>query len=108
MQSTSDIDINKNNKYIGSLVHNANISEMEPNSPLRNIKITHAEKFTGGQSNPTYVIYSNDGRFVLRRKPFGVLLKSAHAIDREFMVPKALRTSVVPVANMFHYCKIRQ
>ena len=41
-------------------------------------------KFAGGQSNPTYRIDSPSGSYVLRRKPFGPLLPSAHAVDREF------------------------
>ena len=43
-------------------------------------------KFKGGQSNPTYLIDAPSGRYVLRRKPFGPLLPSAHAVDREYRV----------------------
>jgi len=63
-----------------------------------------AEKFTGGQSNPTYLLQSPSGRYVLRRKPEGVLLKSAHAVDREFRVQAALAGTVVPVARMHALC----
>jgi len=42
------------------------------------------EEFAGGQSNPTYLITTDDRRYVLRRKPPGELLKSAHAVDREY------------------------
>lgn len=41
-----------------------------------------AEKFSGGQSNPTYLLRARSGRYVLRRQPPGDLLKSAHAVDR--------------------------
>ena len=46
----------------------------------------HLTKFKGGQSNPTYKIAAASGNYVLRRKPFGPLLPSAHAVDREFRV----------------------
>lgn len=62
------------------------------------------EKFAKGQSNPTYRLFSQGADYVLRRKPPGKLLKSAHAVDREYRVIKALAGSNVPVANAFHYC----
>jgi aminoglycoside phosphotransferase (APT) family kinase protein len=63
-----------------------------------------AEKFAGGQSNPTYLIAAASGKYVLRRKPPGELLKSAHAVDREFRVMQALTTSEVPVPQMRVLC----
>ncbi len=60
------------------------------------------EKFQDGQSNPTYKVTSGNTRFVLRVKPPGVLLKSAHAIDREFRVMQALGPTDVPVPKMLH------
>lgn len=63
-----------------------------------------AEKFAGGQSNPTFGLTARSGRYVLRRKPPGVLLKSAHAVDREFRVQQALADSDVPVAKMHVLC----
>ena len=63
-----------------------------------------ASKFEGGQSNPTYRIDAASGRYVLRRKPPGVLLQSAHAVDREFRVLCALQDSAVPVARALHLC----
>jgi aminoglycoside phosphotransferase (APT) family kinase protein len=48
------------------------------------------EKFKSGQSNPTYLLTAASGRYVLRTKPPGQLLKSAHQVDREFTVMKAL------------------
>lgn len=64
-----------------------------------------ATKFAGGQSNPTFLIESASGRYVLRRKPPGELLKSAHAVDREFKVIKALADSDVPVAKAYCLCE---
>ena len=61
-------------------------------------------KFTDGQSNPTYRIDAASGSYVLRRKPPGVLLPSAHAVDREFRVLRALHGSAVPVARALHLC----
>ncbi len=63
-----------------------------------------AEKFAGGQSNPTYLIEVASGKYVLRRKPPGELLKSAHAVDREFRVMRALASTEVPVPKMRVLC----
>ena len=64
-----------------------------------------ATKFKGGQSNPTYLLEAASGKYVLRRKPPGKLLASAHAVDREFRVLQALiGTSSVPVARPLHLC----
>ncbi len=64
-----------------------------------------ATKFKGGQSNPTYRIDAASGRYVLRRKPPGPLLPSAHAVDREFRVLQALHGTSVPVAKPLHLCR---
>ncbi len=56
-------------------------------------------KFAGGQSNPTYRIDSPSGSYVLRRKPFGPLLPSAHAVDREYKVIAGLYPTGFPVAK---------
>ena len=64
-----------------------------------------ATKFEGGQSNPTFLLKTNAGNYVLRRKPPGQLLKSAHAVDREFRVQRALYGSEVPVARMHVLCQ---
>lgn len=55
------------------------------------------EKFKSGQSNPTYLVTADSGRYVLRAKPPGRLLKSAHQVDREFRIMRALADSDVPV-----------
>ncbi len=62
-------------------------------------------QFDGGQSNPTYLLNAAGGNFVLRRKPPGELLASAHAIDREYRVLDALSRTDVPVPKPVAYCK---
>ncbi|MEM8692574.1 MAG: phosphotransferase family protein [Pseudomonadota bacterium] len=64
-----------------------------------------ASKFQGGQSNPTFLLKTVAGNYVLRRKPPGKLLKSAHAVDREFRVQRALQDTDVPVARMYVLCE---
>jgi len=64
-----------------------------------------SEKFSGGQSNPTYLLSTPNKKYVLRRKPPGKLLPGAHAVDREFKVLSALTNTEVPVANALHLCE---
>lgn len=64
-----------------------------------------AKKFSNGQSNPTFLLSAASGEYVLRRQPPGKLLKSAHAVDREYRVQRALATTDVPVARMLHLCE---
>ena len=59
---------------------------------------------SGGQSNPTFVVNTAGERMVLRKKPAGTLLASAHAIDREYRVMGALQRTGVPVPGMLAYC----
>ncbi len=61
-------------------------------------------QFKGGQSNPTYRLDAGSGRYVLRRKPPGKLLKSAHAVDREFRVISALHGVGFPVPKPVLLC----
>lgn len=61
-------------------------------------------KFSGGQSNPTYRLDSASGSYVLRRKPFGPLLPSAHAVDREYRVIAGLYPTGFPVARPYGLC----
>ena len=61
-------------------------------------------QFKGGQSNPTYLVETPLRRYVLRRKPPGKLLPSAHAVDREFRVISALHAQAFPVAEPVLYC----
>jgi aminoglycoside phosphotransferase (APT) family kinase protein len=63
-----------------------------------------ARKFAGGQSNPTYRLDSPSGSYVLRRKPFGPLLPSAHAVDREYAVIAGLHPTGFPVARPYGLC----
>ncbi len=63
------------------------------------------EQFKGGQSNPTYLLITPGASYVLRRKPPGKLLPSAHAIEREYRVMNALRGSGVPVPQMHCLCE---
>ena len=77
-----------------------------------------ATKFEGGQSNPTFVLEDTGSvsdniadparKYVLRKQPPGKLLKSAHAVDREFRVMSALATSDVPVPRMYCLCEDRE
>lgn len=63
------------------------------------------EKFPGGQSNPTYRISCGGCSYVLRRKPFGKILPSAHAVEREFRLISALHPLGLPVAKPFALCE---
>ncbi len=62
--------------------------------------LERVEKFAAGQSNPTYLLTAQSGRYVLRAKPAGKLLPSAHMVEREFRVMAALAPTNVPVARM--------
>ncbi len=82
--------------------------------PLQEYMLSHVEgfsgplsvrQFRGGQSNPTYLLESPSGRYVLRRKPPGRLLKSAHAVDREFRVISALYAADFPVPRPYALCE---
>jgi len=66
---------------------------------------TQIDEFADGQSNPTYKITGSSGEYVLRRQPSGKLLKSAHAVDREYRVLAALADTDVPVPKVFHLCE---
>ena len=63
------------------------------------------ERFEGSQSNPTFKLSSDSGAYVLRRKPAGTLLASAHAVDREFRVMRALAGTDVPVPRTYALCE---
>ncbi|MEJ6772869.1 MAG: phosphotransferase, partial [Porticoccaceae bacterium] len=92
MQSHFDFDTDKLAGYLEN-----NVAGFK--GPLK------AEKFAGGQSNPTFKITAASGDYVLRRKPPGELLKSAHAVDREFRVLSALANTEVPVVEVYHLCE---
>ena len=63
------------------------------------------EQFEGGQSNPTFLLITPDRRYVLRRKPEGALLKSAHAVDREYHVTRALFEAKFPAPEPLVLCE---
>jgi aminoglycoside phosphotransferase (APT) family kinase protein len=65
-------------------------------------RLAAVEKFKSGQSNPTYLLTAASGHYVLRAKPPGQLLKSAHQVDREFRVMSGLAGTAVPVPRMLH------
>jgi len=90
--STQDLDTSKLQGYL------------ENNIPGFSGEII-AEKFPGGQSNPTFKLTAGEQSYVLRRKPPGELLKSAHAVDREYKVISALRDTDVPVAKTYCLCE---
>ncbi len=77
------------------------IDENVPNAG----KIQTVEQFKGGQSNPTYKIVTDNKSLVLRRKPPGKLLPSAHAVDREYKVITALYETDVPVPKTYGLCE---
>ncbi len=91
MNSANDINIENLNLYLKQ--HARQIGQVEA-----------LKKFNTGQSNPTYLLTSQSGKFVLRAKPPGKLLKSAHQVDREFRVMAALANTKVPVPKMLHLC----
>ncbi len=86
------IDLDRLARYLAS-----NVSQL---GALKKVR-----KFKGGQSNPTFWLDCENQSAVLRRKPPGVLLKSAHAVEREFQVIQALAGSAVPVAQAFALCE---
>lgn len=62
------------------------------------------QQFGGGQSNPTFLLTAGGRKYVLRKKPPGLLLKSAHQVDREYRIMKALAVTDVPVPKMITLC----
>nr|WP_199899345.1 phosphotransferase family protein [Sneathiella glossodoripedis] len=62
-------------------------------------------QFEGGQSNPTFLLHTPDQEYVMRKKPPGVLLPSAHAVDREYRIMSALQDTDVPVAKTYTLCE---
>ena len=82
--------------------------------PLQEYMLSHVEgfhgpltvrQFRGGQSNPTYLLEASSGNYVMRRKPPGRLLKSAHAVDREYRVISALYAADFPVPRPYVLCE---
>ena len=90
--SAQDLDISRLGAYLQSVIPGFGTLQA-------------ARKFPGGQSNPTFRLTASSGEYVLRRKPPGVLLQSAHAVDREFRVISALAETDVPVPKTYHLCE---
>ena len=68
-------------------------------------ELVSVRRFEGGQSNPTYLLEAEAGTFVLRRKPFGTTLPSAHAVEREFELLSKLHPAGFPVARPIALCE---
>ena len=62
-------------------------------------------QFSHGQSNPTFLLNDNNKKYVMRKKPPGKLLPSAHAVEREYRIITALRDTGVPVPETFAFCE---
>ena len=63
------------------------------------------ERIMGGQSNPTFIVHSRDAKYILRKKPAGPILPSAHAIEREYRIMKALHDTAAPTPNVRLLCE---
>ncbi len=70
-------------------------------------KLVELRQMRGGQSNPTFLVVTDKGEYVLRKQPPGELLPSAHAVDREFRVIEALSKTNVPVPRAILFCPDR-
>ena len=68
-------------------------------------RLVHVQRLPGGQSNPTYLVDATSGAYAVRRKPFGPLLASAHAIDREYRLISSLHPTGYPVPASFALCE---
>ena len=90
--STQTLDISRLNSWLRDFV------------PAFDGPLT-AEKFAGGQSNPTFKLTAGKEQYVLRRKPPGQLLASAHMVDREYRVISALQKTAVPVPETIALCE---
>ncbi len=92
MPISSDLDLNSLQKYLDENLDGFG-------------QILELEKFGDGQSNPTFLLSSSDKKLVLRKKPPGELLKSAHAIEREYRVITALWNTGIPVPKTRLLCE---
>ena len=93
--------VDERNRLDEGVLHNWMLQHVAGYSgPLRALT-----QFKGGQSNPTYRLETQDLTYVLRRKPFGKLLRSAHAVEREFRVIAALHTAGFSVPRPYALCE---
>lgn len=91
--------INESDFDLGAL---ADVMTTQGISVVKPLQLT---PLTGGQSNPTFRVESGLSTYVLRKRPSGDVLSSAHAIDREFRVMSALRQTAIPVPEVYFYCE---
>ena len=99
-QNTGTRNVSEAHRFDEQRLHDYLVSHLESfEGPLT------IRQFKGGQSNPTYLLDAASGRYVLRRKPPGKLLKSAHAVDREYRVISALYAAGFPVPRPLLLCK---
>ena len=82
-----------------------NLNTWIKNNTKLDINVVELKKFEIGQSNPTFLMKTNNKNFVIRSKPHGDLLKGAHRIDREYNVICALKKSKIPVPKTHGYCE---
>ena len=95
------VEVRKNNKFKLD-----NLNEWIETHLTNYDNIIDIRQFVGGQSNPTFIIFfKNKKRLILRKKPPGKLLPSAHAIEREYRVQKALEKTNVPCPKMIQLCE---
>ena len=92
VRATHRIDQARLERYLGT-----HVPQVAP--------ISGISQFAAGQSNPTYLIEGPERRFVLRKKPPGTLLPSAHLVEREYRILAALAETDVPVPRVHHLCE---
>ena len=97
---TGTKDVSENLKFDSNL-----LQEWVNDNVVNSGDIEKIEQFKGGQSNPTYKIITDEKNLVLRRKPPGKLLPSAHAVDREYKVITALYETDVAVPKTYGLCE---
>ncbi len=98
-QNTGLRDVHEAHRFDANRLETYLASHLESFSAPLSIR-----QFKGGQSNPTYLLEAESGQYVLRRKPPGKLLKSAHAVDREFRIISALHAAGFPVPRPYLLC----
>lgn len=92
-------DVSKLSAYFNSPLYDSNLA-----NPFANPSDVEIQQFSEGQSNPTFLISSSTCQLVLRKKPPGKILPSAHAIEREYLIMDALHCAGFPVPRMIHLC----
>ena len=99
-QNSGTKEVREAHRFDVSLLADYMVSHVEGFHGLVNVT-----QFKGGQSNPTYLVEAESGKYVLRRKPPGTLLESAHAVDREFRIISALYGADFPVPRPYALCE---